>query len=878
MEVTVESGREPLRDHASYELLQVLIRSLRLRVSVLRALLVADAVLTPLSLIAAFEFNFQELLASQAEKFNLASSYLDWILVVWLRDLLMGFFVWRSRRGDATPEEACRHTRAARWVAMAIFLYGVGRLSELQWRSRAPAKLVPTFVLSSVMAPVLAMAAHFLLKAQERIEERIGASSEATETDDAAQYSSELTFCQTLSVMKPYFWPSNGPPREVALNRARALSTWVCVAGSRAANLFSPLFLARATNAFASQLESGRGGPVSPEVVRNLVYYAFVIFLSKALKELQSLVYIKVQQAAYIEIAENTFVHLHSLSLDWHLRKKMGNVISSIDRGIQAAQQVMQYVFLYLFPTLAESVAVGLIFVLRFKNVRLAIFMFLNLYLYCYVTVKVTLWRKRFRTATTQHDNDLHDRLTDSLVNYETIKYFTAEDYEHREYRNVVQKFQQMSMATQASLSLLNTVQQMIITFTLAGGMIIACVHLLQDGGSLGEFVAVNTYIVQTFAPLNFLATIYNMAINAIVDMKNFGQLLAETSEIVDEPNAKLLDTTQKTCPMIEFRSVSFHYRRQPTERSLKNISFATPRGGTTALVGTTGAGKTTITRLLFRFYDPICGQVLVNGQDVRSVTQKSLRQSMGFVPQDVVLFNATISHNIKYGKIDDNCSKQCMEDAAEKAQLSDFVEQQADGYETMCGERGLKLSGGEKQRLAIARCLVKNPPIVVLDEATSALDSQTEQRIQQALDVLSTSRTVVAIAHRLSTVRNFDDILVLEAGEIVERGSHEQLLVAGERYADMWRCQAASSDTEPSSDADTWRRQAASSTSTSAPATPTSSLTAANAAQAESDMQKCPISGKEGEGCPMAFMVPSHSASTGARGRGRGRGQASPR
>eukprot|EP00434_Breviolum_minutum_P017141 symbB.v1.2.015128.t1/scaffold1122.1/size136700/12 len=573
------------------------------------------------------------------------------------------------------------------------------------------------------------------------------------------------------------------------MNRIRALTTWACVVLSKVSNIISPIFLARATNALASALRQSKP-EISAEIWWPLVEYAALVFVSKALKEAQSLVYIKVQQAAYIEIADNTFAHLHGLSLDWHLRKKMGNVIRSMDRGIQAAQSTMQYVVLYLIPTLVEALAVSLIFVFHFKNLQLAVFVLLNLIAYMYATIKVTLWRKKFRTATTKHDNDLHDRLTDSLVNYETVKYFTAEDYERKE--SLVESFQKTSMTTQASLSMLNILQQLIVNFTLCGGMILATLRVLQDEShSLGDFVAVNTYIINVFTPLNFLGTIYNMVVNAIVDMKSFGQLLAETSEVQDAPNAPQLDLSVMDVPMVVFEKVCFHYSKQPLGRAIKDVDFSIPRGGSLALVGTTGAGKTTITRLLFRFYDVVAGCVKVNGQDVRKVSQKSLRAAIGMVPQDVVLFNSTITHNLKYGNVDKATEKD-IQKAAVDAQLDGFIDQQAKGYETIVGERGLKLSGGEKQRLAIARCLVKDPPIVVLDEATSALDSETEQKIQQALNILSASRTVIAIAHRLSTIRGYDEICVLQHGEIVERGNHEALLSAGKNYSGMWKRQAA--------------------------------------------------------------------------------------
>jgi len=795
LEASIEAGRAPLHNvpEAQGEL-QRLSRHLLLRSSAFWILLAADIVLIPASFVIGFGFNFATLFSTQAGHFSLASSLLDWVIVCVLRDVFLAIYLLRSRSSDA--EAASEHLRMVRRIATISMFYGIGRLALIDWKMSDTSSLTLLFVVSCVMLLTLSLASQMLLKSREQLEKeriRLTGPEEVPEEASDEQYSGSLTYLQTLYVLKPYFWPSTGEPSEVFCNRARAMSTWVCVAGSKGMNLCSPLFLARATNGLVLALQEKGALEIPQEVIWNLIFYAFFIFMGKALKECQELVYIKVQQAAYIEIASNTFEHLHTLSLDWHLKKKMGNVVRSMDRGISAAQSTMKYVFLYLLPTLMEAAAVAVIFVFHFNNMRLAVFLLLNLILYCYVTIKTTLWRKQFRTATTKHDNELHDRLTDSLVNYETIKYFTAEDYETTEYRSVVQKFQQMSMATQASLSFLNVVQQAIINFTLAGGMIIAAGQLLQDGGagSVGQFVAVNAYIIQTFAPLSFLGTIYNMVINGIVDMKSFGQLLAESYDVADEPGCQILDANADSgCPMIEFRDVSFHYRRQPLARSVQHVSFSSARGSTTALVGTTGSGKTTITRLLFRFYDPLSGQVLVNGKDARAVTQKSLRQAIGFVPQDVVMFNASIEHNIKYGCIE-NCSHEQVQKAAEQAQMAAFIEQQPQGYDTAVGERGLKLSGGEKQRLAIARCLVKNPPIVVLDEATSALDSATEHKIQEALNILSASRTVVAIAHRLSTIRHFNEVLVLEGGQIVQRGSHDELMADdGGKYSEMWRRQ----------------------------------------------------------------------------------------
>jgi len=756
-----------------------------------------DLLLAPVFLLSPFAFSLSAWGHSQVAAWSFPSSVADWSLAVLVRDVLMVALLVHGRRRH--QEEAA--ARGVRRIAVATLLVGLSRMSLLDWQTpRAAAIFLPTVVFAAIVTLFQSVLAHMLLSSSRKIQ-KLRATMNSVEdgagdTDDASQsqYSSSLSYFQTLCVLKPYFWPSTGERTEVLLNRFCALLTWVCVAGSKASNLVAPICLAGAINGVTAALGRGPGSqPMTAKVVINLVMYAFLSFLSKGLKELQSLVYIRVQQAAYIEIADQTFVHLHCLSLDWHLRKKMGNVIRSTDRGIAAAQQTMQYVCLYLLPTLAEAVVVNLIFVFHFKNTRLAIFVFLNLYFYVYLTVKITLWRKSFRTATTKHDNELHDRLTDSLVNFETIKYFTAEDYERREYRTVVQKFQKYSMATQASLSVLNVLQQVVINFALAGGMIIATAQVLQEHGALGDVVAVSQYIMNVFAPLSFLGTIYNMVVNALVDMHSFTQLLAETSEVQDQPGASDIDLTVKPgVPMVEFQKVSFRYAKQPVGRSIQDISFSTNRGATLALVGSTGAGKTTVTRLLFRFYDPTAGQVLMNGQDVREVTQRSLRTAIGMVPQDVVMFNASIAHNIRYGRID-SATQADIENAAKMAQLDKFIHEQPGGYETVVGERGLKLSGGEKQRLAIARCLVKDPPIVVLDEATSALDSQTEERVQQALEVLGKSRTVIAIAHRLSTIRHFDEILVLENGQVVERGKHDELLAGStSRYAKMWHHQAA--------------------------------------------------------------------------------------
>jgi len=799
----METSRTPLRECTTDADVEVAQQGLSRKRLLLTIFLLVDLVALPLLALLPFSFKVADFIDDQLGNWSLETSVLDWLLICFLRDVAIAIFMCLAGRKESavTPVE---YLGWARRVACIVLLLGVWRLVELDFSEPHPSGVkgaaisAPTVIVTTLTTIALAVFGHFLLKARQGVDKaieersRLDNNGEEAPEDPEGQYKSSLSFMQTLKVMKPYFWPTTGTSMEIFMNRARAISTWGFVIISKFSNIIAPIYLQRATNLVAIALADGVL-TISQAMVFNLLAYAFLRFVSQACKEAQSLVYIKVQQAAYVEISDTTFAHLHNLSLDWHLRKKMGNVVRSMDRGIQAAQSTMQYVFLYLFPTIGEGVAVIFVFLAHFGNARLASFAFLNLYAYAYITIKITLWRKKFRTATTKHDNELHDRLTDSLVNFETIKYFTAEDYERREYRATVASFQKYSMATQATLSFLNVAQQWIINFALAGGMLIATVNLLQEKHDLGEFVAVNAYILNMFQPLSFLGTIYNMVINSLVDMHNFGQLLAETADVQDEPGALALDMTPKPgVPILEYQNVCFSYASQPGARSIRNVSFKTERGGTTALVGSTGAGKTTITRLLFRFYDPVSGRVCMNGQDIRRVTQKSVRGAIGMVPQDVVLFNSTIAHNMRYGRIE-SATQQEIEEAAASAQLAQFIEQQGKGYDTIVGERGLKLSGGEKQRLAIARCLVKNPPIVVLDEATSALDSQTEQLVQKALDSLGESRTVLAIAHRLSTIKRFDEILVLEFGEIVEQGNHNDLVArSGSRYAKMWEQQAS--------------------------------------------------------------------------------------
>jgi len=504
--------------------------------------------------------------------------------------------------------------------------------------------------------------------------------------------------------------------------------------------------------------------------------------------------------------------------LDWHLKKKLGEVIRSMDRGIAACDILMKYLFLWMVPAIAESILVCVIFAAYFDYLPLALTIFVFVFVYMVWTIVLTLWRKKFRKAVTVSDNDWHDKCTDSLINFETVKYFTAEKFEIDRFTESVQSYQSSSVDVQASLSFLNITQMILMQTCLAVALVLSsfgikkrfdcCMEqydcelesgLLEccasvgskcGGMEIGDFVAVLTYTLNLFGPLNFLGSVYNAVVMALIDLRNLSELLAEEPGLTDAPDAMELPRSNEENPevAVEFDNVHFKYPAQVDGQGLTGVSFKMLKGTTTAIVGTTGAGKTTISRLLFRFYDVDGGAVKVNGRDVRTVTQQSLREAIGVVPQSTSMFNDTIKHNILYGKRD--ATDEELDKVAESAQMLKFIRALPEGWETMVGDRGLKLSGGEKQRTAIARCLLKDPPFVMLDEATSALDTVTENSVQEALDALGSERTCLVIAHRLGTIRNADNIVVLGDGVVLEQGSHDELLQTGGKYAEMWNMQ----------------------------------------------------------------------------------------
>jgi ABC-type transport system involved in Fe-S cluster assembly fused permease/ATPase subunit len=630
---------------------------------------------------------------------------------------------------------------------------------------------------------------------------------------DADPEAPQLSKCALMTLLKPYFWP------KLFHQRVRAIASIGLIVASKVCQIWSPLYIGRAVDDLA----------IGVTPTENVAAFTMLVLLGKACQEVQQYIYLKVKQTAFNEVAMHTFAHLHSLSLDFHLTKQTGEVLRAIDRGQTSANNVVNYLFLRLVPTFVEVCVVCVIFATRFEDGKLAAVVFAAAYLYAHMTFSVTQWRKKFRKRMNKQDNKANSLAVDSLTNFETVKFFANEAFELARYSKAIVEFQASTVVSQGSMHLLNLMQQTVIQAALLGSLLLSAKRVVDKEATIGEFTAVMVYVMQVFAPLSFLGTIYSVIVQSVIDMQHLSQLLAREPEIVDSPDAVPLlvgnrvvasasaaaaaapaiaagavegdleaaaggakapaAPTAAASASIEFRDVTFNYAKQPVENGLKKVSFTVAPGTTTAIVGHTGAGKSSIARLLFRFYDVKGGAVLINGQDVRSVTQKSLRTAIGVVPQDVVLFNDTIGANIRYGRIGATDGE--LATAIETAQIAAFVETLDEGLGTKVGERGLKLSGGEKQRVAIARTLLKDPPLLLLDEATSALDSLTEREIQTALLRVRNGRTAIVIAHRLSTISDAEQIIVLERGEIVERGTHDELLALGGVYDSMWQRQA---------------------------------------------------------------------------------------
>ena len=570
--------------------------------------------------------------------------------------------------------------------------------------------------------------------------------------------------------LMPYLWPKGRPDL-----KWRVVWSLVFMMLGIVITTVSQQFMGMAVNAFGTTPQAA----ALWVVIALVVAYALSRVLMQAFAQLRDGVFAKVQYHAMREVAVETFAHVHTLSLRFHLERKTGGLSRVIERGTRGIDNILSFALFSVFPIIFQVLIYAGMLLYTF-NVWVALTAIAMVAAYSLFTIAVTRWRVAFRREMNQSDTDANTKAVDSLLNYETVKYFNNEGHETRRYDVSMEKYSRASIQSQTSLSILNTGQAAIIA--IGQGIILVLAAMMVKSGEvrLGQFVAANLIVIQLYQPLNLLGTVYREITQGLVDMEAMFRLLHQPQEVQDKPGARPL---QVTGGEIRFDNVVFNY--DPERTVLKGISFTVPAGKTVAVVGPSGAGKSTISRILYRFYDIKSGSVTIDGQDIRDVTQESLRAVIGIVPQDTVLFNDTVRYNIAYGRI--GATEAEVRDAARLAQIDKFIVELPRGYDAMVGERGLKLSGGEKQRVAIARTILKNPPILLLDEATSALDTGTEREIQGALNEVSRNRTTLVIAHRLSTVIDADEILVLDHGQIIERGRHAELLALNGHYASMW-------------------------------------------------------------------------------------------
>ena len=575
----------------------------------------------------------------------------------------------------------------------------------------------------------------------------------------------------TLSRLLPYLWQY----------KWRVVLAIVFMVGAKVANVGVPVLLKNLVDAMTIK----PGDPVAVLVVPAglLLAYGLLRLSTSLFTELRELVFSKATQGAARSIALQTFEHLHALSLRFHLERQTGGMTRDIERGVRGIESLISFTLFNIGATLIEVAMVLTVLAVKFD----AWFAWITLAaLACYITFTVLLteWRTKFRREANEFDSAAHTKAVDSLLNYETVKYFNNEGFEARRYDESLERLRAARLKAQSSLSLLNTGQQLIIATGLVAMLWRATQGVVDGRMTLGDLVMVNAFMIQLYIPLSFLGVIYREIKQSLTDLDKMFTLMDREREVADAPGAQPLVGLAQ--PTVRFEDVQFAY--DPARPILKGISFEIPAGKTVAVVGPSGSGKSTLARLLFRFYDIQQGRITMAGQEIRSVTQASLRQAIGIVPQDTVLFNDTVAYNIAYGR--PGATQAEVEDAARAARIHDFIASTPKGYATMVGERGLKLSGGEKQRVAIARTLLKNPPVLIFDEATSALDSANERAIQAELQSAARNRTTLLIAHRLSTVVDAHQILVMDAGQIVERGTHSELLALGGRYASMWALQ----------------------------------------------------------------------------------------
>ena len=591
----------------------------------------------------------------------------------------------------------------------------------------------------------------------------------ALDREARVQGAGERSHLHTIRTLLPHLWP-----RGSLEMRGRVVLAIFLLISAKVANVYVPILYKDAVDILSDNTAAVIVVPVAI-----LLAYGALRVLTVAFGELRDAVFAKVGERAIRTVALQVFNHLHELSLRFHIERRTGGLSRAIERGIKGIEFLLTFMLFNILPTLVEVTMVcGILWYLY--GVIYAVVTFVTIGLYIAFTLSVTEWRLKYRRRMNEKDSEANTKAIDSLLNYETVKYFGNEMHEARRFDISRRQYEKAAVQSKTSLSLLNIGQGLIIAIGLTGITIMAGNEVAAGTMTIGDFVLVNTYLLQLYIPLNFLGFVYREIKQSLTDMESMFGILSVEREIEDAPDAPPLDVTAGA---IEFEGVRFRYEER--RGILDGISFNVSPGTTTAIVGASGAGKSTISRILFRFYDIEAGSVRIDGQDVRDVSQKSLRAAIGIVPQDTVLFNDTIYYNIAYGRPD--ASREEVEEAARLARIHDFIASLPDGYESLVGERGLKLSGGEKQRVAIARTILKNPRILLFDEATSALDSQTEKEIQASLREVSRDRSTLMIAHRLSTVIDADQILVLDEGRIVERGRHAELLVRDGRYAEMW-------------------------------------------------------------------------------------------
>jgi ABC-type transport system involved in Fe-S cluster assembly fused permease/ATPase subunit len=588
----------------------------------------------------------------------------------------------------------------------------------------------------------------------------------------------------TLRRLFPYLWQY----------KWRVIAALAFMVGAKVANVGVPVLLKNLVDTMSFK----PGDPAAVLVVPMglLLAYGLLRLSTSLFTELRELVFAKATQGAARSIALETFQHLHALSLRFHLERQTGGMTRDIERGVRGIESLISYSLYSIVPTLIEVTLVLSILAIKF-DAWFAWITIAALAVYIFFTVSVTEWRTKFRKEANEFDSAAHTKAVDSLLNYETVKYFNNEGFEAKRYDESLEKLRRARLKSQTTLSMLNTGQQLIIAIGLVAMLWRATEGVVEGRMTLGDLVMVNAFMIQLYIPLNFLGVLYREIKQSLTDLDKMFVLMEKEREVADKPGAPSLPPLPgegrgggSTDWTVRFESVSFSY--EAARQILHHVSFEIPAGKTVAVVGPSGSGKSTLARLLYRFYDVQQGRITIAGQDIREVTQTSVRQAIGIVPQDTVLFNDTVEYNIAYGK--PGASRAEVEEAARAARIHTFIESTPKGYATMVGERGLKLSGGEKQRVAIARTLLKNPPIMIFDEATSALDSANERAIQAELKGVARNKTALVIAHRLSTVVDAHEILVMDAGRIVERGTHGDLLAKGGRYAEMWALQQQSS------------------------------------------------------------------------------------